>query len=80
MPELPPLFPAPLPAPPLPVTLPLLGADPALQAAIASAPSNMNTALERRPVDILYLQPRMLHMQVPPHVDLVSLEIDAPYP
>jgi hypothetical protein len=65
MPGLPPPFPAPLfPAPPLALALPLGVPDPPPQAAIASAPTNMNTALARSPIDMLYLQPRKVHMQV----------------
>src|SRR4051812_26562194 len=60
MPGPPPLFPAPPAAP----TLPLVVADPVLQATIASAPTNMNPAPERSPIDMLYLQPRKVHLQV----------------
>jgi hypothetical protein len=60
MPGPPPLF----PAPPLAFTLPSGFADPALQAAIASAPPNMNTALERSTIDMHYHRPRKVHMQV----------------
>jgi hypothetical protein len=65
MPALPPPFP-PLPAPPLPGTLPLFVGDPPPQAAIASAPTNMNPALERSPIDMQYHRPRMAHVQVKP--------------
>jgi len=69
LPGPPPLF----PAPPLALTLSLGLDDPPPQAATASAPTTMSTALERSPIDMLYLQPRKVHTQV----NIVSLLADA---